>query len=168
MAGPADDYDSPFYAYTRGSGLTGKTDGLGSFGIGKKAPVVNSGMRTIFVSTRFNDERYGPSNLCQGMSFWVTHQDDELLYDGTGFWGVRDGNPVTEDVDLPSWLVRKELGKTGRSWAVDEVGFTGEDMGIKAMNAIDKLFNTWTPRERYELINVNDVKEDTIKHKFVY
>jgi hypothetical protein len=64
--------------------------------------------------------------------------------------------------------MRKELGKTGRSWAVDEVGFTGEDMGIKAMNAIDKLFNTWTPRERYELINVNDVKEDTIKHKFVY
>jgi glycosyltransferase involved in cell wall biosynthesis len=64
--------------------------------------------------------------------------------------------------------MRKELGKTGRSWAVDEVGFTGEDMGIKAMNAIDKLFNTWVPRERYELINVNDIKEDTINHKFVY
>ena len=64
--------------------------------------------------------------------------------------------------------MRKELGKTGRSWAVDEVGFTGEDMGIKAMNAIDQLFNTWIPRERYELINVNDIKEDTINHKFVY
>jgi glycosyltransferase involved in cell wall biosynthesis len=64
--------------------------------------------------------------------------------------------------------MRKELGKTGRHWAVNEVGFTGEDMGAKAINAIDQLFNTWTPRERYELINVNDVKEDTIKHKFVY
>jgi glycosyltransferase involved in cell wall biosynthesis len=64
--------------------------------------------------------------------------------------------------------MRKELGKTGRSWAVDEVGFTGESMGARAINAIDQLFNTWTPRERYELINVNDVKENIIKHKFVY
>ena len=63
---------------------------------------------------------------------------------------------------------RKELGKTGRHWAVNDVGFTGEDMGAKAIIAIDQLFNTWTPREKYELINVNDVKEDTIKHKFVY
>jgi hypothetical protein len=64
--------------------------------------------------------------------------------------------------------MRKELGKTGRSWAIDEVGFTGEAMGARAINAIDQLFNTWTPRERYELINVNEVKENTIKHKFVY
>ena len=64
--------------------------------------------------------------------------------------------------------MRKELGKTGRHWAVNEAGFTGEAMGARAINAIDQLFNTWTPRERYELINVNDVKENTIKHKFVY
>jgi len=63
---------------------------------------------------------------------------------------------------------RKELGKTGRHWAINDVGFTGEDMGAKAIMAIDQLFNTWAPREKYELINVNDVKEPTINHKFVY
>jgi glycosyltransferase involved in cell wall biosynthesis len=63
---------------------------------------------------------------------------------------------------------RKELGQTGRHWAINDVGFTGEDMGAKAIIAIDKLFNTWVPREKYELINVNDVKEDTINHAFVY
>ena len=63
---------------------------------------------------------------------------------------------------------RKELGKTGRHWAINDVGFTGEDMGAKAIMAIDQLFSTWTPREKYELINVNDVKEDTINHAFVY
>jgi glycosyltransferase involved in cell wall biosynthesis len=63
---------------------------------------------------------------------------------------------------------RKDLGKTGRHWAVNEAGFTGEHMGVRAIHAIDKLFNTWTPRERYELINVNEVKEDTIDHEFVY
>jgi glycosyltransferase involved in cell wall biosynthesis len=64
--------------------------------------------------------------------------------------------------------MRKDLGKTGRHWAVNEAGFTGEHMGVRAIHAIDKLFNTWTPRERYELINVNEVKEDTIDHEFVY
>jgi glycosyltransferase involved in cell wall biosynthesis len=64
--------------------------------------------------------------------------------------------------------MRKELGKTGRHWAMNEAGFTGEAMGGRAIDAIDQLFNTWTPREKYELINVNDVKEDTIDHEFVY
>ena len=64
--------------------------------------------------------------------------------------------------------MRKDLGKTGRHWAVNEAGFTAEHMGVRAIHAIDKLFNTWTPRERYELINVNEVKEDTIDHEFVY
>ena len=63
---------------------------------------------------------------------------------------------------------RKELGKTGRNWAVNEAGFTGEHMGVRAIHAIDKLFNTWTPREKYELINANDIKEDTINHAFIY
>jgi glycosyltransferase involved in cell wall biosynthesis len=41
---------------------------------------------------------------------------------------------------------RKELGKTGRVWALNEAGFTGEIMGTRVMDAIDELFNTWTPR----------------------
>jgi len=64
--------------------------------------------------------------------------------------------------------MRKELGKTGRHWAMNEAGLTGEYMGVRAINAIDKLFDTWTPREKYELINVSEVKEDTINHAFVY
>ena len=64
--------------------------------------------------------------------------------------------------------MRKDLGKVGRHWAINEAGFTAEHMGIRAIYAIDKLFDTWTPRERYELINVNEVKEDTIDHEFVY
>jgi glycosyltransferase involved in cell wall biosynthesis len=64
--------------------------------------------------------------------------------------------------------MRKDLGKTGRHWAVNEAGFTAEHMGVRAIYAIDKLFNTWTPREKYELINVNEIKEDTIKHELLY
>jgi hypothetical protein len=110
MAGPADDDETPFYAYTKGSGLTGKTDGLGSFGIGKKAPVVNSALRTTFVSTVYNNPKYGNQGLAQGMSFWVTHKEGDLKYDGLGYWGVREAFPVTEQSDLPNWLRREHLG----------------------------------------------------------
>jgi glycosyltransferase involved in cell wall biosynthesis len=63
---------------------------------------------------------------------------------------------------------RNQLGETGRHWALNEAGFTGEIMGDRAIMAIDKLFNTWTPREKYELINCNEIKEDTLKHKLLY
>ena len=63
---------------------------------------------------------------------------------------------------------RKEYGLLGREWAVEKVGFTSEAMAERAINTIDKLFNTWTPREKYELININEVKEDTINHELLY
>ena len=63
---------------------------------------------------------------------------------------------------------RKELGKIGRDWAVNKAGLTSQAMGDRAIDAIDKLFNTWTPREKYELINCNEVEEDTIKHELLY
>jgi len=64
--------------------------------------------------------------------------------------------------------LRDELGEHGRAWALGEAGFTGEAMGNRAIVALDKLFNTWIPREKYELINCNEVKEDTINHELLY
>lgn len=63
---------------------------------------------------------------------------------------------------------RKELGLQGRDWAVNKVGLTSIGMAKRAIYAIDKLFDTWTPREKYELINTNEVKEDKINHEFLY
>ena len=62
----------------------------------------------------------------------------------------------------------KSLGLKGREFALNEGGFTGKIMGERAIKYIDQLFNTWTPREKYELINCNEVKEDTIKHELLY
>jgi glycosyltransferase involved in cell wall biosynthesis len=63
---------------------------------------------------------------------------------------------------------RNQLGEHGRYWALNEAGFTGTEMGNRAIMAIDKLFNTWTPREKFELINCNEIEEDTIKHELLY
>ena len=72
------------------------------------------------------------------------------------------------EVYLLDKALRDELGEHGRAWALGEAGFTGEAMGNRAIVAIDKLFNTWIPRKKYELINCNDIKEDIINHKLIY
>lgn len=70
--------------------------------------------------------------------------------------------------DLPSEK-RKELGLKGREWAMsEEVGFTSEHMGNRMINAVDQLFNTWKPREKYNVINVNDIKEPKLNHELLY
>jgi len=69
-------------------------------------------------------------------------------------------------------LGRDELrarGLKGREWAIgEEAGFTGEEQGKRVMEAFDTLFNTWEPREKYELINCNEVEENVVNHKLVY
>jgi len=64
---------------------------------------------------------------------------------------------------------RKARGLKGREWALsDEAGFTGEKMGQRVIKTLDKLFETWKPREKYEFINVNEVKDKIVPHKLVY
>jgi glycosyltransferase involved in cell wall biosynthesis len=64
---------------------------------------------------------------------------------------------------------RKACGVKGREWALsDEAGFTGLNMGKKVITTLDKLFKTWKPREKYELVNANEIKPKTVPHKLVY
>ena len=64
---------------------------------------------------------------------------------------------------------RKQLGLKGRKWAIsEEAGFTGELMGKCVINTIDELFDTWSPREKFELINANKFIEDGIEHELIY
>jgi glycosyltransferase involved in cell wall biosynthesis len=64
---------------------------------------------------------------------------------------------------------RKALGLKGREWALsDEAGFTGKKMGVNVINTLDKLFTTWKPREKYELVNANKTKPKTVPHELVY
>jgi len=64
---------------------------------------------------------------------------------------------------------RAENGLAGREWAIgDEAGFTGVVQGKRVIEAFDTLFSTWKPREKYELINANEVKDRKINHKLLY
>jgi hypothetical protein len=64
---------------------------------------------------------------------------------------------------------RKAKGLKGREWAVSkEAGFTSEWQGERVIEAFDTLFANWQPREKYELINVNEVKDRVMNHKLLY
>jgi glycosyltransferase involved in cell wall biosynthesis len=64
---------------------------------------------------------------------------------------------------------RKAKGLKGREWALsDEAGFTSEHQGKRVIESFDKLFSIWKPREKFELINTNEVKDRVIPHKLLY
>ncbi len=64
---------------------------------------------------------------------------------------------------------RVERGLAGREWAIgDEAGFTSEKMSNRVIEAINELFTTWKPREKFEFINTNEVKKKTLNHKLIY
>ena len=64
---------------------------------------------------------------------------------------------------------RKSRGLAGREWALgSEAGFTGEHQGARIIEAFDTLFSTWEPREKYELINTEEVQDRVINHNLLY
>ena len=64
---------------------------------------------------------------------------------------------------------RKAIGLAGREWACgDEAGFTSVKQGKRVIEAFDELFKTWKPREKYELINTNEVEDRVIKHELLF
>jgi glycosyltransferase involved in cell wall biosynthesis len=64
---------------------------------------------------------------------------------------------------------RKSRGLKGREWALsEEAGFTGEIQGKRVIEAIDELFSTWKPREKFEFINTNEVEDRVNTHNLLY
>jgi len=64
---------------------------------------------------------------------------------------------------------RKERGLAGYKWATsDEAGFTSKHQANRFITYTDKLFETWKPREKYELINANEFKNPVLNHKLIY
>jgi hypothetical protein len=63
---------------------------------------------------------------------------------------------------------RKARGLAGREWALNVAGFTGKKQGERVIEAFDTLFETWKPREKYELINANEVEDRIVNHELLY
>ena len=64
---------------------------------------------------------------------------------------------------------RKARGLKGREWAIsEEAGFTTFHQANKVIEAFSTLFNTWKPREKYDITNATEYKGKFLKHKIYY
>ena len=64
---------------------------------------------------------------------------------------------------------RNRRGLKGREWAIsDEAGFTSVYQAQRFVEGVDELFNTWKPREKYELVNANEYEGKFLNHKIYY
>lgn len=108
MRGPSSN-GTPFYAFMKAKGQSRKesNEASGSYGIGKFAPYAVSNIRTIFISTVFqeNDEYV---QLTQGKSILMSHDQDGKRKQGVGFWGVKEKcQPITGfSKSIPDWIQR--------------------------------------------------------------
>ena len=82
---------------------------------------------------------------------------------------AEDAAQMIEEVYLLGDAERKRRGEAGRKWAVGpEAGFTSKIMGERIIKHMDTLFETWTPREKYELILAGEVAKKKVVHKLKY
>jgi glycosyltransferase involved in cell wall biosynthesis len=82
---------------------------------------------------------------------------------------AEDAAQMIEELYLLGNTERKRRGEAGRKWAAGpEAGFTSKIMGERIIKHIDTLFETWTPREKYELILAGEVVKKKIVHKLKY
>lgn len=109
MKGPSEN-GTPFYAFMKAKGQSRKdTDtATGSYGIGKFAPYAVSKIRTIFISTVYQESTGKYIQLTQGKSILMSHDRDGKRKQGVGFWGVREKCQPISGVSsaLPNWLQR--------------------------------------------------------------
>jgi len=64
---------------------------------------------------------------------------------------------------------REKRGLAGMEWATsEEAGFTSKHQANRFIKATDQLFNTWKPREKYELVNANEYTKPVLNHKLIY
>jgi len=100
----------PFFALLKATGQSKKgSTSTGSYGIGKFAPFTVSGLRTVFISTVWEDEAGGLHHYVQGKSVLMSFTDDEgHTHRGTGYWGVSAGCMPVEGINesVPAWLRR--------------------------------------------------------------
>jgi hypothetical protein len=139
----------PFFAFMKATGQSKKssTDATGSYGIGKFAPFTVSGLRTIFVSTVWKDDKNEWQHYVQGKSILMSHDSSGKTRRATGFWGVKEScQPVSGQLKtLPDWLKRVQseddlADQSGTTLSI--LGFEGTKnwQNVMAANIAENFF----------------------------
>jgi hypothetical protein len=117
----------PYFALMKATGQSKKESGTarGSFGIGKFAPFTISALRTIYITTVWEDEQGALHHYAQGKSILMSHKRGKYTHRGTGFWGERKNClPLVGQEDiLPEWLRRENVSAESTGTTVNILGF---------------------------------------------
>ena len=108
-----EDTGSPLFRYIKAVGSSGGSqDRAGSHGLGKAAPLATSPLRTIYVSTMWDDD--GKINKrYQGRTRLMSLTTDDGISSGTGFWGDENFQPLKHiENESFAWLDRNVAGST--------------------------------------------------------
>ena len=112
MKGPSTN-GTPFYAFMKAKGQSRKENdqASGSYGIGKFAPYAVSKIRTIFISTVFQNDEGALEQLTQGKSILMSHDCDGNRKQGVGFWGIREKCQPIEGAssNMANWILRENV-----------------------------------------------------------
>jgi hypothetical protein len=148
VRGPCEN-GKPYFALMKATGQSRKAEtSTGSYGIGKFAPFTVSALRTVFVSTVWQDSQAGWHHYVQGKSVLMSFLDHEgSTHRGTGFWGVKNKcQPVEGQLStIPSWLRRAaaedELAHSAGT-TISVVGFVATKgwESVLAANIVENFF----------------------------
>jgi len=113
MPGPCE-HGTPFFSYLKAKGQSGGEQNRGgSHGIGKAAPLCASDLRTIFVSTRWEENEDQERSMIQGRTTLMSHVDDGETKSGMGFWGQKQSYDAIDESECDyDWLHRDLVGTT--------------------------------------------------------
>ena len=130
MRGPVKN-GTPYFAFMKAKGQSKKASdtAAGSFGIGKFAPYAVSKLRTVFVSTVFEDDSSVAQQYTQGKSILMSHDDADCnRHQGIGFWGVTEKcQPILGFETLPLWIVRSPSSKVAKDHVGTKLTILGFD-----------------------------------------
>lgn len=104
-----DDYekDKEWYNLVKAQGASSKQEEKGgSFGIGKGAPFAASGFRTVFYSTINEKSEF----VFQGKARLVSHQINDVIFRGSGSYGLKNQTSIRRAELIPELFRRNERG----------------------------------------------------------
>jgi hypothetical protein len=145
LTGPIGGPIGPWFALTKGSGLSQKPNptSLGSFGHGSKAPFANSNVRSLFYLTKIEQDNKKEFRF-QGKSILQSYSKSEnQMTQGTGFYGLEDGCRPVDRADIPDWAIdirEKFSNATGTSIYVPHTIFQLNSYASIIITAIANFF----------------------------
>jgi hypothetical protein len=163
LTGGNDERTGDYYSFLKSTGASAKgKDQGGSFGLGKGSLFAASALRTIFVSSVYDGNKY----VFQGKLRLVSHEIDGKVKQGNGSFGLAEQLPVRDERMIPNLFKREKQGTD-----IYILGFL-DHVNWKEDIIRSVLNNFWYAIEKGDLIvDVGDVRIETsslelLMHKY--